>query len=192
MNLVVVGGGPAGTAAALQGRELGAEVTLVEADQIGGTSLNRGPAPVRTLARAARLARDWSSWKTFGLEGPSPAPNLAAMLANSARVARYAHEKKHMADHLRHHGIDLFEQVGPVAFVDAHTIRADDGRAWRGERIIIAVGGHAATLPVPGGSLALTYEDVHTSPFFQPRSRSSAGPTPAARSALFSATSVSA
>ena len=43
-------------AAGRRGRELGARVTLLEAGQIGGTSLNRGPAPVRTLARAARLA----------------------------------------------------------------------------------------------------------------------------------------
>ena len=46
--------------------------TLLEADQAGGTSLNRGPAPVRTLARAARLIRDWSSWAGFGLEGGPP------------------------------------------------------------------------------------------------------------------------
>src|ERR1700733_15840858 len=99
-GLLVIGGGPAGVAAALQACELGARVTLLEAAQIGGTSLNRGPAPVRTLARAARLARDWSSWSTFGLRGPAPVPDLPAVLANSDRVARYAHEKKDMAGHI--------------------------------------------------------------------------------------------
>ncbi|WP_422276108.1 FAD-dependent oxidoreductase, partial [Trebonia sp.] len=54
LSVLVVGGGPAGATAALQARELGAQVTLLEAAQIGGTTLNRGPAPVRTLARAAR------------------------------------------------------------------------------------------------------------------------------------------
>src|SRR5207302_637745 len=44
VSLLVAGGGPAGVTAALQARELGAQVTLLEADQIGGTSLNRGPA----------------------------------------------------------------------------------------------------------------------------------------------------
>ena len=58
MRLLVLGGGPAGMSAALHARELGAEVTLLEAKEIGGTSLNDGPAPVRTLARAARLMRD--------------------------------------------------------------------------------------------------------------------------------------
>ena len=58
MRLLVLGGGPAGLTAALQARELNAQVTLIEADRLGGTTLNRGPAPVRTLARAARLLRD--------------------------------------------------------------------------------------------------------------------------------------
>ena len=162
MRLLVAGGGPAGGAAALQARELGADVTLLEAGQVGGTSLNSGPAPVRTLARAARLARDWSSWERFGLEGPRPVPNLEAVLANGARVARYAHDKKDIAGHLRHNGIDLEEHLGPVRFTDPHTVRAADGRSWRADRIVIAVGCGAAALPVPGGELALTYEDIWT------------------------------
>lgn len=157
-----MGAGPAGIAAALQARELGAEVTLLEADQAGGTSLNRGPAPVRTLARAARLMRDWSSWARFGLQGGAPTPNLPALLANSARVARYAHEKKDLAGHVRHQGIDLIEGLGPVCFTDPHTLRARDARSWYADRIILAVGGVPARLPVPGAAVALTYNDIHS------------------------------
>ena len=160
VSALVVGGGPAGVTAALQACELGAQVTLLEAGQIGGTSLNRGPAPVRTLARAARLARDWSSWATFGLDGPPPIPNLPVVIANSDRVARYAHDKKDMAGHLRRHGIDLVEDLGPVGFVDPHTLTADGTRTWSADRIILAVGGHAGRLQIPGADLALTYEDI--------------------------------
>jgi pyruvate/2-oxoglutarate dehydrogenase complex dihydrolipoamide dehydrogenase (E3) component len=122
ISVLVLGGGPAGLSAAAQARELGADVTLLEAEEIGGTSLNRGPAPVRTLARAARLVRDWSSWERFGLGGPPPVPNIDAVLANSARVARYAHEKKDVAGHFRHLGIRLDEGLGPVSFSDPHTV----------------------------------------------------------------------
>jgi pyruvate/2-oxoglutarate dehydrogenase complex dihydrolipoamide dehydrogenase (E3) component len=98
LDLVVIGGGPAGVTAALQAAELGANVTLVERRRVGGTALNEGPAPVRTLARAARLVRDWSSWETFGLRGPRPDVDLAATLANAERVARYAHERKRLSE----------------------------------------------------------------------------------------------
>ena len=93
MKLIVLGGGPAGLTAALQARELHAEVTLLESKRVGGTSINEGPAPVRTLARAARLARDAGSWETFGLLGGRPQIDLAAVLANAKRIAQYAHEK---------------------------------------------------------------------------------------------------
>ena len=159
-SLLVIGGGPAGITAALQGCELGAQVTLLEAAQIGGTSLNRGPAPVRTLARAARLARDWSSWATFGLEGRAPVPNLPAVLANSQRVARHAHDKKDVAGHLRRQGVELAEDLGPVGFTGPHTVAAGDGHTWSADRVILAVGGHAGRLPIPGAGLALTYEDI--------------------------------
>ena len=160
MRVLVVGAGAAGASAAFRARELGAEVTLLEAEEVGGVGLNRGAAPVRTLARAARLARDWSSWEQFGLEGPRPTPNLRTAPANGERVARYARERKHMADHLRGHGIDLIEHTGPVGFADPHTMRALDGRTWSGDRVVLAVGGRACGLAIPGADLALTHEDL--------------------------------
>jgi pyruvate/2-oxoglutarate dehydrogenase complex dihydrolipoamide dehydrogenase (E3) component len=160
MRLLVVGGGSAGMAAALQARELDADVTLLEADEVGGTTLNRGPAPVRTLARAARLARDWGSWETFGLRGPAPEPDLPKILARSEEVARHARGAKRLAAYLRRYGIDLTEHTGQLSFTDPRTLTAEDGRQWQGDSIILAVGGYAAPLPVPGSDLALTYDDI--------------------------------
>ena len=52
------------------------------------------------------------------------------------------------------------EDLGPVGFVDPHTLAAGDARTWAADRFILAVGGHAARLPIPGADLALTYEDI--------------------------------
>lgn len=160
MRLLVLGGGPAGVTAALQARELGADVVMVEAKRVGGTSINEGPAPVRTLARAARLMRDARSWERFGLRGQLPQVDIAAVLANAVKVVSYAHEEKRIADRLRGRGVDLAEGAGPAVFVDPHTVRTPDGRTFRGDAIVVAVGGRAGTLPIPGAELALTYEDV--------------------------------
>jgi pyruvate/2-oxoglutarate dehydrogenase complex dihydrolipoamide dehydrogenase (E3) component len=162
MRLLILGGGPAGAAAALQARELNADVTLLESKRVGGTSINEGPAPVRTLARAARLARDAGSWETFGLKGARPEIDLAAVLANARRVALYAHEKKHLAEYIRSTGVELIEGVGPAQFLDQHTVGVADGRTWQADKIIIAVGGHGRVLPVPGAELGLTYSDIWT------------------------------
>lgn len=132
MRVLVLGGGPAGTTAALQAAELGADVTLVEAKRLGGTSLNEGPAPIRTLARAARLIRDTRSWERFGLRGDAPHVDIAAALDNASQVADYAHEQKRLADVVRSQGIDLIQDTGPALFVDPHTVRIPDGRTLAG------------------------------------------------------------
>lgn len=160
MKVIILGGGPAGVTAALQARELQAEVTLLERKRVGGTSINEGPAPVRTLARAARLLRDTTSWPTFGLRGERPQVDLALVLANAQRVAQYAHDKKQMASYLQSTGIELIEGTGPATFLDASTVSIADGRRWQGDRIIIAAGGGERILPIPGAELALPYSAI--------------------------------
>lgn len=160
MKLVVLGGGPAGLNAALRARQLGAEVTLIERRRLGGTSLNEGAAPVRTLARAARLLRDAQSWTTFGLTGTAPTVDLVATLENVKRVAHYTHDQKRLDEHVRSLGVDVVDAAGEARFEDPQVVSTADGRTWRAERIIIAAGGHARRLSIPGAELGFVYTDI--------------------------------
>jgi pyruvate/2-oxoglutarate dehydrogenase complex dihydrolipoamide dehydrogenase (E3) component len=160
VEILVLGGGPAGMTAALRARELGAETLLIEKGRVGGICYNEGPAPVRTLARAARLVRDAGGWPTFGLVGGAPRVDVRAAVANARRVADHGYEHKKLPDFLRAHGIRLIDAAGAAAFEDEHTLCLPDGRRFRAGTIIIATGGHAARLPIFGQELAFTYSDL--------------------------------
>ena len=55
-DLVVLGGGSGGYAAALRGAQLGLSVALIEADKVGGTCLHRGCIPTKALLHSAEIA----------------------------------------------------------------------------------------------------------------------------------------
>ena len=57
-DLVILGGGPAGTHAASAAEKNGLKTALVEADALGGTCLNRGCIPTKTLLHTAELCRE--------------------------------------------------------------------------------------------------------------------------------------
>src|SRR5574341_1550611 len=71
-DLMVIGGGSAGFAAAIKGAELGAKVALVEAGTIGGTCVNIGCVPSNTPIKAANLWYRLFAWRIAGFEAAQP------------------------------------------------------------------------------------------------------------------------
>lgn len=68
-DLAVIGGGPAGYVPAIRAAQMGKKVLVFEEDELGGTCLNRGCIPTKTLVAATDLLRKAASSGKFGLEG---------------------------------------------------------------------------------------------------------------------------
>lgn len=71
MRVAVLGGGPGGYSAAFEAARLGAEVTLIERDRLGGTCLNRGCIPTKTILRSAHIAHDAKHADEYGIGLPA-------------------------------------------------------------------------------------------------------------------------
>jgi len=68
-DLVIIGGGPAGYVPAIRAAQLGRRVAVAEEDDMGGTCLNRGCIPTKTLVATTSLLRQSENARKFGLEG---------------------------------------------------------------------------------------------------------------------------
>lgn len=165
-EIVVIGGGPAGVTAALRARELGAGVTLVEREKLGGTCTNDGCVPTRALAKTARLVRDAEQFAGYGLRGAAPEVDFPEVLASAGRVVDEVHDKKRLRDRLEEAGVEVIDGAGDVRFLEPHTLRLENGGPLgaaceiRGERFLICAGGSARRLGFPGSEHALTHSDV--------------------------------
>ena len=79
MRIAVLGGGPGGYSAAFEAARLGAEVTLVEKSRLGGTCLNWGCIPTKTILRSAHIVADSRHLATYGLTGSVASVNVDAL-----------------------------------------------------------------------------------------------------------------
>ncbi len=141
-DLIVIGGGPAGTSAASGAGLLGKCVALVEkAALIGGAGINTGTIPSKTLRETALLLSGWRSRRLF---------NVDLSLRRAATVGDFmCHEKKVTASERQRTEARLalsnvVRFTGVASFVDPHTVRVvgADGveTLLRGEKILIATG----------------------------------------------------
>lgn len=164
-DVLVVGAGPAGTAAALRAAELGARVAVVEAGATGGTCVNSGCVPTRVLAKTARLMREVRTADTYGISVTEQRIDWPTTVARVRATVDRVRATKDDAGRFDAAGVDLLR--GRARFVSAHEleVRPVDGAAGeprrvRAEHVVLCVGGHSRRLPVPGAELATMPEEV--------------------------------
>lgn len=88
-DVVVIGGGPGGVAAAIRAKQLGAEVALIEDGQWGGLCLNLACVPTKLLARAADAALALQQGQVSGLEAPNVSLDFGKLMAQRQELVGY-------------------------------------------------------------------------------------------------------
>lgn len=149
-HIVVIGGGPGGYVAAIRAAQLGAKVTLIEKKYIGGTCLNVGCIPTKSLLHSADIYTQAKNAANHGI-------NLTVQGIDWGKVQS---RKQEVVDQLVNGvggllqlgGVDVIE--GAAEFVDSKTIKIvkedQSTEELKFDRVIIASGSVPAIPPIPG------------------------------------------
>ena len=155
-DLVVLGAGATGLAAARGARRAGRRVALVEADRPGGDCTHYGCVPSKALLETARRVHAARSGDRYGFSA-DVVVDAAAVLDRVAEVVADIEQDESPAQ-LAHEGIDLLRGWGVVTAPDELEV---DGRRVGFERLVVATGSRAAVPPVDGLD-AVPYLDNRT------------------------------
>ncbi len=147
-DLGVVGGGSAGFAAAIRGAELGARVAMIEGGTLGGTCVNVGCVPSKTLIRAAEAQRHRVHHGFAGIPISNSRPDWGAVRAQKDELVASLRQAKYWDVLRAYEAITLFEQEASVTA--GGNVSLDDGTELTVGKLIVATGASPWAAPIPG------------------------------------------
>jgi dihydrolipoamide dehydrogenase len=148
-DIVVIGGGPGGYVAALHAAELGKKIALIEADFLGGTCLNRGCIPSKTLLKHAEVIEAIEEAKAWGIESGDLSFSLDKMKKRKDDVIQRL--RGGIAYLLSQGKIDVYEGFGTVEegkIIKVETTEKEE--RIQADRIIVATGSSPVVPPIEG------------------------------------------
>ena len=141
-DLVVLGGGSGGYAAALRGAQLGLSVALIEADKLGGTCLHRGCIPTKALLHAGEIADGTREASHFGINATFNSIDMTGVNSYKDGVVTKLH--KGLQGLVKSRNITYIEGHGKLVAKDAVEV---NGVKYTGKNIVLATGSYPKTLP---------------------------------------------
>ncbi|WP_017590862.1 dihydrolipoyl dehydrogenase [Nocardiopsis ganjiahuensis] len=140
-DLVVLGGGSGGYAAALRAAELDMSVVLIEKDKLGGTCLHRGCIPTKALLHSAEVADSAKESENFGVKATFEGIDIEAVHHYKDKVISGLH--KGLSGLIKSRKITVVEGEGKLTGKDEVTV---DGKVYKGKNILLATGSKPKTL----------------------------------------------
>ncbi|HWZ42650.1 MAG TPA: mercury(II) reductase [Candidatus Saccharimonadales bacterium] len=146
-NLMVLGGGSAGFAAAIKAAELGFQVAIVEQATIGGTCVNVGCVPSKTLIKAAEVCYHASYSNFKGMAACPPPSEWGMVLKQKDELVAALREAKYVKVLKAHPNIRLVR--GAAELTGGRGLRVGEKR-YTADKIVIATGSHSCAPYIPG------------------------------------------
>src|SRR5262245_58996315 len=147
-ELIIVGGGPGGYAAAFLAADKGMKVTLIDAGpRPGGTCLHGGCIPSKALLHAAKLVTDARDAKQFGIQFSAPKIDINGVRGHWQKVVDGL--SKNLLELCKRRKVEYVQSR--ASFVDSQTVQLSDGSRRRFRHCILATG----SVPVRPGPLGL-------------------------------------
>jgi len=148
-DVIVLGGGPGGYECAIRCSQNGLKTALVEEDKLGGTCLNRGCIPTKTLLHSADVYHEATNSEMFGVSVGEVTFDYAKIIERKNAVADQLCKGVGFLE--KSHGVTVFPQRGTVA--DRKTVKLADGEELTCDNLILATGSLPARIPIPGVDL---------------------------------------
>ena len=160
IDVLVIGGGPAGVVAALRAADSGATTALITRDEFGGMAANDGPVPVRTLAHAARLIRESRQLGRYGIVVGEPVLDYQHLLERVREVVNDVRAHSTFRRQIDSVNVAVHENTGCARFVDPHAVETASGLRLSADKFIICTGGVSRRLTCPGSEFTATHSDA--------------------------------
>ena len=142
-DVIVIGAGPGGSAAATRAAQLGARVTLVEQAELGGKCVNRNCIPLSSMLASVELLARIRRAEELGISVSPPRLDIARMIARSRQLSQEL--RQGLAELLPTFGIQIVQ--GQARLVGPKTVEVN-GQRFQAERaVILASGARWATPP---------------------------------------------
>lgn len=148
-DLIIIGGGPGGYEAAIRAAQLGANVTLIEEDKLGGTCLNRGCIPTKSFYKNAEVVNSLKNMNEYGISLGEYSFNMEKAQQRKNEVVNKL--VSGIAQLLKGNLVEVIK--GKASFKGSKTIEVateNDTFELTANNIIIATGSSSSSVPVPG------------------------------------------
>lgn len=161
-DVVIIGGGPGGYAAALYGASAGLRIALVEQGKVGGTCLHVGCIPAKELLETAAVHRTVAGAGEFGIDTSAPSVDLARSQVRKQKVIDQLHAG--LSGLLKARKVTVVHGTGTLHA--SRTVRVSGGESGEaeltGDHVILASGSVPRTIPGfdVDGRLVMTSDEV--------------------------------